>query len=265
MGLGKTIQALGVASFYRQKWPLLIVAPASLLVQWKKEIENFLVGENGLISNSEDIVIVSKTKVSKKQQQQLEENQKSPAKGKGGNFKLGKVVSIVSYNLLATALDTLKEAKFKFLIADESHNAKSIKTGFYKNLSTLAKIADHVVLLSGSPAMNRPVELYTQLSLIWPEPLSKNDYESRYCEAHMDSFGNWNVSGATNLNELNVIFRTQAIRRLKQDVLGDMPPKKRLVQQISLPYEISIQLSSLHKRLRQSAKRKMMLHFFFFI
>jgi len=84
------------------------------------------------------------------------------------------------------------------LIADESHNVKNSKTQFFKHVQTLAKIAEHVVLLSGSPAMNRPVELYTQLSLVWPDnSLSKSEYEKRYCDGHVDNFGKWDVSGAT--------------------------------------------------------------------
>ncbi len=59
MGLGKTIQALSVAYYYREQWPLLIVVPASLRYSWVEEIEKWFPdidpSEINIIQNGSDI------------------------------------------------------------------------------------------------------------------------------------------------------------------------------------------------------------------
>ena len=61
MGLGKTIQAIGIAYFYKEEWPLLIVVPSSLRYPWTEEIEKWIpeLGpeEINVIQNKTDMII----------------------------------------------------------------------------------------------------------------------------------------------------------------------------------------------------------------
>jgi SNF2 family DNA or RNA helicase len=86
--------------------------------------------------------------------------------------------------------------------------------------------------LSGTPILNRPIEIYPVLSWLsprkWPET-GRFQFAQRYCEAHLNQFG-WDVSGASNLAELSDRLRsTVMIRRTKAQVLPQLPSKLRAV------------------------------------
>lgn len=75
-------------------------------------------------------------------------------------------ILIVSHDMLTRALDKLLERNFGVFIVDESHVLKNFKTKVTRAATELAKRAKRVVLLSGTPALSRPSELYTQLALL---------------------------------------------------------------------------------------------------
>ncbi|KAH9620321.1 hypothetical protein KSS87_001144 [Heliosperma pusillum] len=116
------------------------------------------------------------------------------------------------------------------VIADESHylkNAQAKRTA--ATLPVLAK-AQYVMLLSGTPALSRPIELFKQLEALYPDVYKNvHEYGSRYCRGGV--FGQY--QGASNHEELhNLIKATLMIRRLKKDVLSELPVKRR--QQVFL-------------------------------
>ncbi|XP_026672376.1 SWI/SNF-related matrix-associated actin-dependent regulator of chromatin subfamily A-like protein 1 isoform X2 [Ceratina calcarata] len=202
MGLGKTIQALGIAHYFRKNWPLLIVIPASVRYQWSDTIYKFLpsvpaqsvshfLNTNDYIDDS-DIVITT-------------------------------------YDLFIRAADTFKRKAFGFVILDEAHVLKNVKTERYKVALRVASKACHVVLLSGTPALSRPIELYSQINLIIPKFLGYQEYGIRYCAGVQGKYG-WDFSGSSNMQELHLLLkRTCVIRRLKSEVLYQLPKKKREV------------------------------------
>jgi SWI/SNF-related matrix-associated actin-dependent regulator 1 of chromatin subfamily A len=77
--------------------------------------------------------------------------------------------TIVSYDLAHRMSAALEARKFKIVIADESHHIKSPKAKRTKSVIPLLQRAPHALLLSGTPALNRPIELYTQLNAIRPK------------------------------------------------------------------------------------------------
>lgn len=123
--------------------------------------------------------------------------------------------------------DRLMEKKFGFLILDESHALKNHKTKSSEAAIRLAKIAKRVVLLTGTPALSRPSELFSQLELIDSKFFTFREYSIRYCAAKQNTFG-WDTSGQSNLNELNVILKRKfMIRRTKEDVEFELGEKSR--------------------------------------
>jgi len=87
------------------------------------------------------------------------------------------------------------------------------------------------VFLTGTPLVNRPIELWPIVRSLDPNGLGKSwrSYVTRYCAAHQTNYG-WDVSGASNLDELQTKLRaTFMVRRLKSEVLRDLPPKVRQV------------------------------------
>lgn len=203
MGLGKTIQALGIADYYRDEWPLLVVCPSSMRFQWEEEIRRNLPHVPSysiyVLTNSKD------------------------------DFERAKVV-ILSYDLMGTKKDMLKSYGFGVMILDECHSLKSIKTKRTKAALELVAKCKRVILLSGTPALSRPAELFTQIKALQPT-LFKDmiEFGIRYCEGKQDRFG-WNFNGSSHLEELKTILEEKImIRRLKSDVLNQLPAKIRQV------------------------------------
>lgn len=138
-------------------------------------------------------------------------------------------IVITTYDLFIRAADAFKRKTFGFVILDETHVLKNVKTVRYKVAQSVVSKARHVVLLSGTPALSRPIELYSQISLILPKFLRYEEYGIRYCAGVQNKFG-WDFTGASNMEELHLLLkRTCVIRRLKSEVLNQLPTKKREV------------------------------------
>lgn len=106
---------------------------------------------------------------------------------------------IVSHDLMTRCLDKLIERNFGVLIVDESHVLKNFKAKCTKAATELAKRAKRVVLLSGTPALSRPSELYTQLAFLDDRFFGNFiEYSKRYCDGKTTQFG-WDASGKSNL------------------------------------------------------------------
>lgn len=145
------------------------------------------------------------------------------------------LVLIVSHDLMSRCCDTLIERKFGCIIIDESHNLKNYKAKMTQAAMKICKVVKRVVLLSGTPVLSRPKELYSQLSLI-DEKLfgSFFNYAKRYCALHQTNFG-LDSSGKSNLQELEIILKkTFMIRRKKEDVLGSLPSKSEEVIKLNM-------------------------------
>ncbi|XP_049876323.1 SWI/SNF-related matrix-associated actin-dependent regulator of chromatin subfamily A-like protein 1 [Pectinophora gossypiella] len=205
MGLGKTFQALAIASYYKHNWPLLIVTTSSMRETWQSKIHE-------LLPSVPMMNIVTLT--SGKDTQLVADRQTE--------------VVIVSYKIAGMYTDLLKSKKFGVVIIDESHYLKSHKAQCTVALTGITKTASRVLLLSGTPALSRPAELFTQLSLIEPRLFgSYTDYGKRYCAGKQTNFG-WDMSGQSNLAELQILLQRKfLIRRTKEQVLTTLEEKTR--------------------------------------
>ncbi|XP_051787328.1 SWI/SNF-related matrix-associated actin-dependent regulator of chromatin subfamily A-like protein 1 isoform X2 [Erpetoichthys calabaricus] len=207
MGLGKTIQAICIAMYYRKEWPLLVVAPSSVRFTWAEAFQRWLPSVD-----PKNINVIVKAKDS----------------------LISGLISIISYDLLSRMDKQLSGTSFKVLIMDESHFMKNTKTARYKAAMPLLKAAKRVILLSGTPAMSRPAELYTQITAVRPSFFPRfHDFGARYCDAKQLPWG-WDYSGSSNLNELKLLLEESLmLRRLKSDVLSQLPAKQRKVVIVS--------------------------------
>ena len=153
MGLGKSIQAICIACYYRTEWPLLIVTPASMVATWHEQMKRWLSA-----SLDQDQICVTF-------------DSKSNVDG---------LVNIISYDMATRLGDVVKERKFKVIIADESHSFRNGEAKRTKFIVPVLKKAKRVILLSGTPALSRPVELYNQITAVSPKLFPKfYDYGMR--------------------------------------------------------------------------------------
>lgn len=229
MGLGKTFQALAISNYYSEDWPLLIVTTATMKTQWEETIANYLPS----VSILQVQYIVS-----------------------GKDYIGDAKILIVSHDMMSRCLEKLLERKFGVMIIDESHILKSYKSKCYQSASKLSCVAKRIILLSGTPALSRPSELYTQLSLIDKSFFGNFFvYSKRYCDGKTTKFG-WDHSGNSNLQELEVILAKKfMIRRTKDQVMSAIPNKKQEI--VDLDTKIS-KLPEEHRKCLMDLEQKYM-------
>lgn len=200
MGLGKSLQAIGFANERRIK-DILIICPSVVINNWENELRKFHSKQDLIIQKIHHKVDIWSKKAD---------------------------VIIVSYNLF----DPEKCFNKKLLIVDEAHylrTGKSKRTKAILGKKTLIHFR-YKLFLTGTPILNRPVELYTLIKAINHVAINncdKHTYGLRFCGARLDSFGRWDYSGHSNLDRLNEILRDSImLRREKEDVLTQLPDKR---------------------------------------
>lgn len=98
---------------------------------------------------------------------------------------VNRLVNIISYDLVPKMVEPITMQKFQVIVADESHFLKSNNTKRTKAVRPLILRAKRAVLLTGTPALSRPAELYTQISSLEPNLFPKfHDYGVRYCAGY---------------------------------------------------------------------------------
>ena len=205
MGLGKTLQALA-ATEACNGYKLLVLAPASLLRNWRNEVARWLP------ARSVQIISKGKTQVDPEAE-----------------------IVIVSYDV-AKGHDGVKSTQWVTVIADEAHALKSGKSARSKALAPVVAGAKNRWLLSGTPLKNRPADLIEPLKMLghldalggW------RTYVTRYCGGRQGRWG-WEIDGASNLAELRQHLAALGfVRRVKADVLTELPAKIRTVLPVEL-------------------------------
>ena len=208
MGVGKTVQAIGL----------------SLKFAWRDEITLWL------------------SEILKKDEVQVIRNSKN-------DFKQDKKYYIISYDLSVRMVSKIIDQKFNYIIADEAHYLKSRTAKRTKSLTPILQRAKRVVLLTGTPILAKPMEIYPLLHILRPDKFKGfKEFGTRYCDPKLLPFGLVDWSGSSNSRELNSILNKLMIRRLKKDVLSQLPPKKRQKIEISTDSKIIRKLKILMEK-----------------
>ena len=205
MGLGKTRQAVVALQAAVPEGVILVVCPASLKLNWKREIL--------MVDPAARIEVLGYDK----------EPSVNPR------------WVIVNYDLLSKQAERLHNIPWAGVILDEAHfikNASARTTHCLKLLGVQDQAKaplvgpNYVFLLTGTPMTSRPRDLFNLLRCVGhPAARSFLSFAKRYCEAYRNDFG-WVTTGASNLDELNLLMKEIMLRRKKDEVL-DLPPKIR--------------------------------------
>lgn len=224
MGLGKTHQGIALAHYYKNDWPLLIATSASMRKTWMLKLQELLPGIDPV-----NIFCV------KNRSQEVNNSAR---------------IVVTSYPLMSRFADALLTHNFRTIILDESHNVKNYNTKKTRATQTLCEGARRVILLSGTAALSRPKELYTQLALIDPNFATFKDFSERYCAAYKMEYG-WECNGESYLEELRLLLNKRfMIRHTKAAYMEGLTNKlrERIFIDIDLPREERMELD-LHARL----------------
>lgn len=214
MGLGKTLQAIVALTQNRvtkkESALSLIVCPTSLLYNWKEEFAKFN-------PKLKVIVIDGIPTVRKKL---IENIQKFD-------------IVVTSYTLLQKDIETYKETRFSYAILDEAQHIKNRGTRNAKSVKMVQ--ADHRLILSGTPIENSLDELWSLFDFLMPGFLSSYD---RFVEKYVRQTG---ATLTKNLEYLRKKVSPFIMRRMKSDVLDDLPPVSELVYHCQLS-EVQLEL-----------------------
>ena len=204
MGCGKSPVAIWWATQNRTAFPVVVVCPASLKWNWRNE----WIKHAGMRSE-----VIEGTKAPKR-------------------FGIGDDVPviIINYDILGPWIPYLQSRNPGLVILDEVHYLKDKRTLRYKSVKRLVEETPYLLALSGTPLTNRPAELWTTLNLLRPKQFrSFLSFANAFCAPRRTPWG-WDFSGASNLGRLHQeLSRTVMFRKRKEEVLPDLPAKRREV------------------------------------
>lgn len=209
LGLGKTAVAIGYSRYKNLK--TLIICPKSVIIGWYREIERFT-GHKATIWES--------------------------------STKIGRVDAafhLINYDIVEKRLDELKNLGFELLVCDEATYLKNRKTkraksilGDYKQRRKYPGIkTKHVVFLTGTPILNRPIEAFVLLNF-----LDNKRFNNFF--HFIQKYGGWRGEKSRNLDDLHYRTKDLIIRRLKKNILTELPTKQR--------NDLYVELSSQEKK-----------------
>ncbi len=208
MGLGKTVEILGVINADSAARRNLVVCPAHLRLNWQREAERWLVRPTRIL-----------VATAASWPADVEPDDRD-------------VLVIGHYETCVKHAATMQAIDWHVVAIDETHYIKNPKAK--RSMAVYGIPARRRILATGTPIVNRPKELWPLLNQLdptgWPKFFS---FAMRYCAATQNRWG-WDFSGASNLDELQDRLReTIMVRRLKRDVLTELPAKTRQI--IELP------------------------------
>lgn len=209
MGLGKTLQTLGHIQVERDSGrltaPTLIVAPTSLLTNWQREAARFTPGLSTLIWHGT--------------QRKIRDLTEHPVD-----------IVITSYALVTRDIALLSEQKFGCVVLDEAQAIKNPSAKVTQALKTLD--VQRRICLTGTPLENHLGELWSQFDFLMPGFLGTRKHFNRYFRTPIENHGS-----TDRQQRLSALIRPFLLRRRKEEVAKELPPKTEIVREVPLEPE----------------------------
>ena len=220
MGLGKTIQTLAWLAERPDLRPAIVVCPHSVKLNWARESYKWLPNDrvsmcdgrspNGRIIENAGVYVINYDIL-------VQVYKETMANG-----------DVIKHIMSDSWIHALGKLKPSVVVLDESHKIKDASTNQARGVMNFVRTYEipHVVLLSGTPVINSPMDLWTSLQLLIPDQLpSKVEYQRRFCPKKNERYGE--SFGVSNMSELHErLRRSVMLRRMKEEVLSQLPPKR---------------------------------------
>jgi len=205
MGLGKTLMSLWWIGARRDRLPAVVVCPAVVKYQWEVECKRALHATPVVLSGRKARPL--------------------------GYCDL----AIINYDVLDCWIEELRRMRPRTVVLDECHYVKNPKAKRTKAARRLCYKVPNILALSGTPLLNKPIELWPILNILYPAIWrSRWHFAHRYCGPQLTPWG-WKFDGATRVKELHKkLTDTCMVRRRKAEVIEDLPHKTRCVVPIEL-------------------------------
>lgn len=229
-GLGKTVESIVAADIFLKNTEInkvIVICPASIKNQWQEEIQNFLKHESSIIqTNKRQKIFDTTTK-----------------------WKITNYETFTKFN----AKELKQLAENTILIIDEASKIKNPKAKRTKAIKILATQSSSLILLTGTPIENRLEDAYNLISTIAPF-MNYKQFETQHCiKEQIDLYDKsiYVTVGYKNLNKFKETIKPYCIRRLKQDVIKELPEKIINTRIISLSKDQKYFITKTKERIKQ--------------
>ena len=264
MGLGKTCQVCTYLALNKDSLPAVVISPASLKLNWARELKKWgninsyvISGRNPEYLSEEFLekypvwIINYDVLGTENEEEKKEEQRRKKFCEENGEKYKKRLPSVEGW------CDEIIRHKFKTIIADEVQFIADEETIRARGVKKICTIPDsRKIFLSGTPYETRTSQFFTCLNILNPKIFpNKWAFLMRYCGAKKTFFG-WQFNGLSNAEELHSKISTFMIRRLKKDVLTELPPKQRIV----IPMDVSASdrkiYDDMDKKMEQALENK---------
>ncbi|CAI0444180.1 unnamed protein product [Linum tenue] len=228
MGLGKTIQSIAfLASLFEENvYPHLVVAPLSTLRNWEREFATWAPQMNvvmyvgsgqarGVIREYEFYYPKNPKKIKKKKSGQLVKESKQD--------RIKFDVLLTSYEMINLDTASLRPIRWECMIVDEGHRLKNKDSKLFLSLKQYS--SNHRTLLTGTPLQNNLDELFMLMHF-----LDAGKFAS--LEEFQEEFKD--INQEEQISRLHKMLAPHLLRRVKKDVMTELPPKKELILRVEL-------------------------------
>lgn len=197
---GKTVEALSWM-VYANAYPALYVVTAPTKLQWQQAYRKWV---GATKKHYPDVEVISGRRP----------------------YKLTRDKSyIINWDILADWEVELANVGFRLLVGDEVQAIGNPVSQRAQAFQSLSRVIPHVIGMSGTPAMSKPLQFWTLLNVVEPQKFKNYyAYRNRYCDPKTDSYGT-KYDGASNVAELHELLVGCMLRRTKSEVMKDLPPK----------------------------------------
>ncbi|ONK60438.1 uncharacterized protein A4U43_C08F18460 [Asparagus officinalis] len=229
MGLGKTIQSIAfVASLFEDNlYPHLVVAPLSTLRNWEREFATWAPQLNVVMyAGSAQARAIARQyefyypKEGKKGQKKKKAS-KDASPSKQARIKFD--VLLTSFEMINMDSSSLKPIEWESMIVDEGHRLKNKDSKLFLQLKLYT--TKHRVLLTGTPLQNNLDELFMLMHFL-------DDGKFQSIEDFQKEFKD--INQEEQISRLHKMLAPHLLRRVKKDVMKDLPPKKELILRVDL-------------------------------
>ena len=216
MGTGKTlttIAIIGASKKEKKVERVLIVCPSSVIKVWDEELKDTADYEYNI-----ELLIGSK--------KQRIDNLNNL------NKKDGLKIAVINYESTWRLIDQLVDFKPDMVIADESQRIKNPNSKQSKALHKLGKIAKYKLILTGTPILNTPIDIFSQYKFLNSDIYGDSFFRFKNKYAIMGGYGNYQIIGYRNKEELKEKMHDVAFRITKEEAI-DLPEQidiKRYVE-----------------------------------
>eukprot|EP00794_Sanderia_malayensis_P019257 gene19257-21185_t len=216
MGLGKTVQGISLLfeiKRYGVRGPFLVIAPLSTIVHWQREFEAWT-DINAIVYHGS-----SPSRLLIQQYEMYYEDEKGEKIS--GLYKFEAVIT--TYEMILSDNDMLSKIPWRVVVIDEAHRLKNRNCKLLEGLSNLQ--FEHRVLLTGTPLQNNVEELFSLLNFLEPTRFPSQ-------AAFLLEFGD--LKTEAQVEKLQQILKPMMLRRLKEDVEKNVPPKEETIIEVEL-------------------------------